>query len=143
MEWERRVGDSWARRDRKALNILKVGGDPRVVPENQRKIVGESHCQDALASIAGPPTAGLGRFRTELALLVPEPENPYDPQAVAVHICGQHVGYLSSDDAQVFQPLILDLMSRTGKSVGCKAEIRGSTHYGVDLFYSRAMSFDR
>jgi hypothetical protein len=63
MEWERSVGDSWARRDRKALNILKVGGDPRVVPENQRKIVGESHYQGALAIIAGPPTAGLGALR--------------------------------------------------------------------------------
>lgn len=87
----------------------------------------------------GPPRAGLGRFRTGLALLVPEPENPYEPQDVAVHICGQRVGYLSRDDAQALQPLIVDLMSRTGKPVGCKAEIRGSTSDGVDLFFSRAM----
>ena len=104
------------------------------VPANRTKLTGESHYQAALIEIAGPPTAGVVRFRTELAWLVPEPENVYDPNAVAVHIEGRHVGYLPRELASTHSAAIASL-GGDGKPVGCKAEIRGSGPYGVELYF--------
>ncbi|HVV32396.1 MAG TPA: hypothetical protein VHC73_04125 [Vitreimonas sp.] len=58
------------------------------------------------------------------AVLTPEDDNAHDDQAVAVHLHGQRVGYLSRADARRFRA---DLV-RTGYthlSVRCKAKIVG------------------
>jgi hypothetical protein len=57
---------------------------------------------------------------------MPEPDNPYDSNAVTVLIDGMHVGYLSREDASAYQPGLLRLIrdSKTGL-VALKAEIRG------------------
>lgn len=58
-------------------------------------------------------TAALGR-RPRLdeeieevyeALLVPEPDNPHDPNAVSVRVNGHVIGYLDRDAAQVYRPI--------------------------------------
>jgi hypothetical protein len=134
VQYDRIKGTSWEQRDTKAVHVLKVGADYRAVPANRTNVTGESHYQAALVDIAGPPMPGVVRFRTELALLVPEPQNQYDPNAVAVQIGGQHVGYLPRDLALRFSAAIRSLSS-DGKPVGCKAEIRGSGPYGVALYF--------
>ena len=65
-------------------------------------VVGESHYQDNLEKIAGPKAHG-GVRRCCTADLVPEDDNPYDMQAVAVHIDGLKVGYLSRTNAPMYR----------------------------------------
>lgn len=99
-------------------------------------IVGESHYQDALESIAGPkPPDGVDVQR--YAYLEPEPDNPYDSSAVAVLIDGKKVGHLSRDDCEDFH----DFLAETGAtSAMCTAYINGGWKrpsgegsYGVKL----------
>jgi HIRAN domain len=56
-------------------------------------VVGESHYQEALIAIAGGKSPESVRISTQ-AILVPESDNPYDPNAVAVYIDGRKVGHL-------------------------------------------------
>lgn len=74
-------------------------------------IVGESYRQAALHAL------DHGRLRrgvrvTLTASLIPEPENPYDPQAIRVDIEGAHVGYLSRADAVWYQPVFAALAAQ-------------------------------
>jgi hypothetical protein len=62
------------------------------------EVVGESYRQKTLWALVG----GIRAERVHedvIALLVPEPENPIDENAISVLIGGQLVGYLSRDDA--------------------------------------------
>jgi hypothetical protein len=69
------------------------------------EVVGESYRQDALNSISGGRTE-YGPLRVDqVACLVPDPTNPYDPNAVAVMVEGLHVGYLSRADAVSWHPV--------------------------------------
>jgi hypothetical protein len=61
-------------------------------------VAGESHYQDALRAIAGASDEPQVRHATEAAL-VPEPDNPHDPNAVRVEIDGRYVGYLPRAEA--------------------------------------------
>jgi hypothetical protein len=67
-------------------------------------VVGESHYQDALTAIVGGKRPESVRIPTQ-ATLLPEPDNPYDPNAVAVYIAGQKVGHLPRPAAQAFAPV--------------------------------------
>jgi hypothetical protein len=64
--------------------------------------VGDSQYQAALRIVS---RAG----RLCWATLVPEPENPFDSNAVVVRIEGATVGYLSRDDARRYQKRLLQL----------------------------------
>ena len=68
------------------------------------EIAGESHYQDALTQLAASVSAGEP-VRC-LADLIPEPENEFDPNAVAVHIDDLHVGYLRRGDAMRWGPAL-------------------------------------
>lgn len=68
-------------------------------------IVGESHYQPALAKIAGPTSQKTVRHPCK-ALLQMEPDNFYDPYAVAVFIQGLKVGYLPRAAAANFTQTI-------------------------------------
>ena len=59
----------------------------------------------------------LGATENVYASLLPEPDNPYDPNAVKVLIAGQHVGHLSRDVAIVFGPV-----ARRITELGCDAQ---------------------
>ena len=67
--------------------------------------VGESHYQDALHYLRQFATPE-GRLP---ALLVREPHNQYDPNAVAVVVYGRLVGYLNRDDAAEMSDLLDEL----------------------------------
>jgi hypothetical protein len=60
-------------------------------------VVGTSHYQPALAEITGRKGDEEIRFETT-ATLVPEPDNPHDANAIAVHVANRLVGYLSRDE---------------------------------------------
>lgn len=64
-------------------------------------IVGESFHQPELERLAGKKTQDAKAVQ-KTAILLHEPSNPHDKKAVAVHIDGLKVGYLSRDDARSY-----------------------------------------
>ena len=73
------------------------------------EVVGESHYQEALWSIVGGRRSDRVRHET-VAVLIPDPDNQYDPNAIRVVLEGSLVGYLSGEDAPVYLPGLLRLM---------------------------------
>lgn len=69
----------------------------------QFQVVGESHYQTDLEHIVGGRTQNSASYRC-VGILTPEPDNPYDPQAVYVSVDGRKVGYLSRDWRQNSRP---------------------------------------
>ena len=90
------------------------------------EVVGESHYQDHLWSIVGEKWMADRRVRVaKPAALIPEPENPYDRNAVAVYVNGLITGYLSREDAAQHQPRIVARQAQIGRSVELPALIAG------------------
>jgi hypothetical protein len=89
------------------------------------EVVGESRYQDALWSVVGGRCREPVRYETD-AVLEPEPDNPYDANAIKVVIDGFVVGYLSREDAALYRPGLLRLIeaSPTGR-VALEASIVG------------------
>ncbi|SKA26275.1 HIRAN domain-containing protein [Consotaella salsifontis] len=102
-------------------------------------VVGESHYQAELNRICGGKTDDGHEMEVE-ALLVEEPTNPYDSNAVAVVIDGLVVAYLPRDDAAAYRQL-LSRQKLSGEHLKVDALIvggwnrgrRGQGHYGVKL----------
>jgi hypothetical protein len=88
------------------------------------EVVGESHYQDALWQAAGVRTTERVRVEVQ-AVLLAEPDNPYDPHAISVWINGSKVGYLCRDDAQAYRPGLLTLQTRHGASIGLTGVVVG------------------
>jgi hypothetical protein len=93
------------------------------------RVVGTSHYQDALLELA--PRKADEEVRAEkIAALVPEPDNPHDPGAIAVRIDDRLVGYLSRDENRRWQAVV------AGDVVAAEAMIAGragTTGLGVFL----------
>lgn len=87
------------------------------------EVVGESHYQGALRDICGSEPDEDIAFDC-VAVLVPEPNNPYDAAAVMVQIEGQLVGYLSRSDARAYRASI-DASARQGSFLAASARIAG------------------
>ena len=102
-------------------------------------IVGESHYQGALENIAGPRTDESVEHEC-IAHLICEDRNPYDSNAVAVHIDGKKVGYLSCAHAKFWRST-MSKVGRSGQPASVDALIvggwdrgeRGKGSYGVKL----------
>ena len=92
------------------------------------RVVGTSHYQDALLELSGRQADEEIRVQ-KVAVFVPEPDNPHDPNAIAIKIEDRLVGYLSRDENRRW----LDVVS--GHAVGAEAMIagRGGTH-GLGVF---------
>lgn len=96
-------------------------------------VVGESQYQRVLEAAAEE-----GAVVT--AALILEDSNPYDDQAVAVHIDGQRVGYLSRANARAYRA-DLAAAGTPDLIVRCKAKITGGfetrdgarAHFGLKL----------
>lgn len=71
-------------------------------------VVGTSHYQPALTAITGRHSDEEIRVE-KIAVLVPEPDNVHDPNAIAVHIDGQLVGYLSRIENPRWQDIVKTL----------------------------------
>lgn len=95
-------------------------------------VVGESHYQDALHEICGGRTSD-GADHLCTASLVPEPDNIYDENAVAVVIDGQKVGHLAKPMARGLQPVLLWWHSTKGSPLTCPARIVGGWRRGDDV----------
>lgn len=77
---------------------------------------------------------GLESNIPAIAVLVPEPRNRYDRNAVRVDIDGRPVGYLARELAVRYQPVLNALASRGGKG-WCNARLTGcgQRSFGVYL----------
>jgi hypothetical protein len=106
-------------------------------------VVGESHYQDALTAIAGGKHPESVSIPTQ-AVLMPEPENPYDPDAVAVYIAGRKVGHLPRPAAKAYGPVGRRFAEQQQVGV-CAATITGgwdrgdgdTGHFGVRIDLAR------
>ena len=106
------------------------------------EVVGESYRQDVLQRVAATATnswpyldelTGYARRRAEedlegrwfRAALVREPDNPADPQAIAVRADVGAVGYLSRANALAYAP-VFEVLARVGSTQGtCPAFLIG------------------
>jgi hypothetical protein len=99
-----------------------VSGDGEFLFE----VVGESHYQSDLERIVGGRTKESAHHKC-VAILTPEPDNPYDPQAVCVSVDGCKVAHLSRDWAAKFK----DVLASSGYAQAtCNAMIVGGWDRG-------------
>ena len=108
------------------------------LPFDDFEIVGESNYQAALEKLAGPKTEEGVDHRCEV-LLVCEPSNKFDKNAVRVEAGGEKVGYLSKIDAVSFREMLAE-EDVVGAKVKARARITGGWrkadgegHYGIAL----------
>jgi hypothetical protein len=100
-----------------SATMLLPGGDAI-------NVVGESHYQEALEAICGGKTEDAAD-KACWAYLQPEPDNPFDRNAVAVYIDGRKVGYLSRDIAPDYAAFTIALWERMKGRAVCRARIMG------------------
>lgn len=78
----------------------------------RREIAGEKYREKEIRSLL-PRTLGAQATEVEeQALLIPEPGNRHDRNAVKIVIRGQHVGYLTKEDAVLYQPVFRQLLGQ-------------------------------
>jgi hypothetical protein len=105
-------------------------------------VVGESHYQDALrltSTICTPSEEGRPAFQ---AVLVPEPNNEYDGNAVAVYSTHGKLGYLSRENALEYREVFAEVRGRGADGGACRAFLNGGSpdkpSYGVTLLLASA-----
>lgn len=101
-----------------AVSATIRGGD------DDLEVVGEAHYQTELWTICGRSRGDRVRHRT-VAVLVPEPDNPYDPNAISIHVEGRRVGYLRRDVAAQYLPGLHKLMAACGGHIALEGVIVG------------------
>jgi hypothetical protein len=93
-------------------------------------IVGEANYQIHLERVAGGRTElGVGREHA-IAELLPQPDNPYDPNAIAVLIEGGVVGYIAREDTCRWRSVVDDAR-RTQGAATCRARFKGGWDRGA------------
>lgn len=101
------------------------------------RVVGESYCQSALAALASKCVPGVEGRPTFPTALVPEPENPYDENAVAIIAETGRVGHLPRDTAISYRRTMEELKARGYDGASCSALLNGADrdppNYGVVL----------
>jgi hypothetical protein len=93
------------------------------------EVVGEASYQPALEALGGVRTEDGARVREHVALLMPEPNNRYDENAIAVQITGHVVGYLSRENAIAYQPVVRWALGH-GRYIACDALLTGGWDRG-------------
>ena len=92
-------------------------------------VVGESNYQDALWRAVGERSPKGARRHYVTAVLRPEPDNKYDPNAIAVHAVtptgALKVGYLSRRLAEEYHADFVALRARGYETGACDAVIIG------------------
>jgi hypothetical protein len=92
------------------------------------EVVGEASYQDALWLICGGSKGD--RLRHEVvAVLVPEPENPHDRNAISVRVGGHLVGYLPREVAANYLAGLHMAMAQCGGYVALAGVIVGGGYY--------------
>lgn len=106
-----------------------LGGDVEV------RVVGTGPYQGVLLELTGGRRTYGGAHVVCTARLVPEPDNAFDPGAVAVTIAGRRVGYLSRPDAARYRRLV-GVVAASGET-SCPAVVLGGwerEHGRVGMF---------
>ncbi len=104
------------------------------------EVVGESHHQEALWSIVGGRRSTPVQHNT-VALLQPEPDNRYDPNAIRVLVDGRPVGHLAREDAAAYSTGLRHLMQSSSTGiVALDATIAGGGQRGDGLGYPGSLS---
>lgn len=101
------------------------------------QVVGESKYQDELRFLCGSEPGEVVE-QERIAEMVPEPDNRFDPNAVAIYIDGYKVGYLSREDAANWSPYLRDLQAQDVPTIcrayaGCIGKENGNPNIGVSL----------
>lgn len=110
----------------------------RLASNGRVATVGESHYQAALKAAAGSRSALAMEDAIQVtAVLVPEPGNPHDHQAVRIDVDGRTVSYLDRGLAADYQPVLLRLAAE-GRQGWCPGRIMGggTRYYGIHLHLS-------
>jgi hypothetical protein len=107
-------------------------------------VVGESHYQDALRATSHLCSVGLEGRPTFTAVLVPEPDNPYDTNAIAVYSHEGKLGYFSRDSAIAYRELFAEVKRLGYQGGACEAYLTGGEadkpSFGVVLHLADAES---
>ncbi|HET8595629.1 MAG TPA: hypothetical protein VFM07_10305 [Intrasporangium sp.] len=86
---------------------------PWAAEQLRTEVVGETYSEDAIRTLYGAHERRLtveGEELTDVtAQVVTDTRNPFDPNAVAVWVEGQHVGFLSREDAAQYAGPLGDL----------------------------------
>ena len=104
-----------------------------------RRVAGESFHQDVLRRVDAelarpgePPMPievarmeNIGEKRWFRAVLIPEPQNPYDPNAIAVWSEVGQIGYLAADAAEDFADVFAILRAQGANAGSCPAHLTG------------------
>lgn len=90
----------------------------------ETEVVGESNYQNHLKTLAGDHGKDAAAVDA-LAVLMPEPTNPYDKDAVCIYIAGKTVGYLPKDDAKTFLRRLTKQKLSKNAATTCDAQIMG------------------
>ena len=95
------------------LSALKLAGGAHVA------VVGESHYQDAIVRTVADSPADEEEpdWRSFQAVLVREPGNKYDANAIGVYSSFGRLGYLSREEAIEYGP-VFEEIARQGASAG-------------------------
>jgi hypothetical protein len=92
-------------------------------------VVGESRRQSVLEVAAGGRSIDGARQPDHIAVLLPEPTNVYDANALRVFLPEGRVGYLSRDDAVRYRSVVDELAAR-GQVLAARASITGGWDRG-------------
>lgn len=104
-------------------------GSARLHPgDDDLEVVGESSNQAALWAICNGSVGDRVRHRI-VAVLVPEPTNTYDANAISVQVDGSVVGYLPRDIAARYLPALHRMMDLAGGHVALDGVIVGGGYY--------------
>ena len=117
------------------LRVLELAGGAHCA------VAGESFYGDAIAKTVKTCRADDEEDRVFRAILVPEPKNEFDANAVGVwSACGQ-LGHLPRDEAAEYRPLFDEIRRRGFDGGACEAVMRGGTpdkpNIGIVLRLSR------
>jgi hypothetical protein len=88
-------------------------------------VVGESHYQEALRATRESCVIGPDGRPDFTAVLVPEPHNPYDSNAVAVHSSEGKLGYLSRENAAEYRDVFDEVIRLGYDGAACDAHLTG------------------
>ncbi|WP_155896910.1 HIRAN domain-containing protein [Curtobacterium sp. UNCCL17] len=88
------------------------------------EVAGESNYEATIRALLGRLAKDQDREVLTEASLVPEPDNPYDLNAVSVRINGGVVGYLTRDDARAFAP-VLHRLAASGVTAVVRTRVWG------------------
>jgi len=107
----------------RAARVARLEPDPDpvwITGTTEVQIVGETFHASAIkaAETSSPPGS---RMRAEL---IPEPDNPHDPNAVGVYLSGYHAGYISREIAPAVTAAIdAFTAAHNGHRPSCPAEV--------------------